>query len=113
MGVYEVLYEAITKHHSLRVMYKGHERLISPHKLGTKQETGEDGKPYPHRNVFVYQFGGYSSKIIKPDGSKDNWRCWYVEDITGISVLAEERWHTSHEYAAGVNHCIDSIHIEA
>ena len=64
MSVEQVLISAIRNRISLEVSYKGHARLIAPVRLGWKT-TDKEGL---HKNLMCYQFGGYSSRGLKPDG---------------------------------------------
>ena len=88
MSIEQVLISAINNKSSLEVFYKGHLRRISPVRFGRKT-TEKDGL---HKNLMCYQFSGYSSRGLKPDGSMENYRCWNLEDITTALLNHSAGW---------------------
>ena len=117
MSVQQVIADAIRQRIGLRVNYKGTLRDVCPHRIGSKRAQPppkkyttriKDPRKYQnHINVFVYQFGGYSSSGLAPDGSPDNWRCWALEDIYDANPIPIQRWHTSQSWGVSYSGCID------
>jgi len=104
MSVEQVLISAIREKISLEVTYKGRSRLISPIRFGWKT-TEKHGL---HKNLMCYQFGGYSSSGLKPNGSMDNYRCWNLEDITS-AVPIQADWHGGYGWPKEPSNCIDNV----
>jgi len=85
MNVYDILRQAIIQMKPCRISKHGEpERFICPIRIGLSSR-GE-------RNVLYYQFGGYSSRGLQPDGSERNWRCNHVTDIETAEIL-DGPWH--------------------
>ncbi len=104
MSVEDVIISAIHHKVSLEVIYKGHKRWISPVRIGWKT-TDKDGL---HKNVFCYQFGGYSSRGLMPNGSMENYRCWSLDDIQS-AVPIQSGWHGSYGWSKEPSNCIDDV----
>ena len=104
MSIEQVLISAINNKSSLEVFYKGHLRRISPVRFGRKT-TEKDGL---HKNLMCYQFSGYSSRGLKPDGSMENYRCWNLEDIT-TALPIEAPWHGGYGWPKEGSTCIDDV----
>lgn len=122
MSTQQIIISAIQQRAGLNVNYKGTLRSVCPHRIGWKRAQPrspkakkplhllKDSRKYEnHINVFVYQFGGYSSRGLAPDGSADNWRCWDLEDIYSATVIPIDRWHTGAVAGANFSACIDDI----
>lgn len=70
------LKDAIEQRKTIRLIYKGTERIVEPHLLGistTRKET-----------LSGYQTGGYSSS-----GSLPDWRQFIIKDIDSVEILDE------------------------
>jgi len=104
MTVEDVIVAAIRRGLSLEVIYDGYARLVSPIRYGWK-ETEKEGM---HKNLFCYQFGGYSSRGLGPDGSMQNYRCWNLENISGASVV-EIPTHSGLKWTSEPSTCIDRV----
>lgn len=99
MRTYDRIKAAVEAKRSIRVVFKGRARDVSPHIIGRKngQET-----------VLAYQFSGYSSSGLPPRGE---WRCIPVADITEVSDL-DEPWRSADNYP-GPQTCVDEVDVEA
>lgn len=71
----EIICEAIQNRNLLFFVYKGHERIVEPHLLGEKTETG---------NIVLnaWQVSGYSESYNVPP-----WRNYLLDEITNLTVL--------------------------
>ena len=104
MTVEQVLLSAINNKTSLEVIYQNQTRLIAPIRYGWKT-TEKEGL---HKNLMCYQFGGYSSRGLGPDGSMQNYRCWNLEDISS-AVPIEAPWHGGYGWPKERSSCIDDV----
>jgi len=104
MSTQASLASAINAHVSVEVVHKGHNKLISPIRMGWKT-TKDKGK---HLNLFCYQFGGYSSRGLEPHGSKANFRCWEVKDISSVLPI-NAPWHGTYSFGMKRSECIDDV----
>jgi hypothetical protein len=104
MTVEQALISAINHQVSVQVDHQGHSKWISPVRLGWKT-TKKDGL---HKNLFCYQFGGYSSRGLKPDGSMDNYRCWNLDDVTSVLPI-NAAWHGGYGFPKEPSDCIDDV----
>lgn len=104
MTVEDVIIAAIRQKVSLEVVYKNHARHISPVRIGWKT-TDKEGL---HKNLLCYQFGGYSSRGLKPLGSPDNYRCWHLDDISS-AVPIDSTWHGAYGWPRERSNCVDDV----
>ena len=104
MSVGQVFISAINNSISLEVNYDHHLRLVSPIRYGWKT-TRKEGR---HRKLFCYQFGGYSSKPLRPEGSKENYRCWNLEKIYS-AVPVKDEWRSATGWSTHKSYCIDEV----
>jgi hypothetical protein len=98
MTIYQQLRDAIANKQPVRVRFKVGDRDVCPHVIGFKNG---DAK------VLTYQFAGYSSSGLPPDGE---WRCMVISDIASVAAINEE-WQT------GIGHsrrqtCVDEVDLE-
>ena len=100
---YELLKLAIRQKQQVTAHYQGKRREFCPHALGKK-----DGIEH----CMAYQFGGESSKPLKPIGSGGNWRCFIVSALTNV-MLRDGQWHTSPKHDGPHQDCIVDLDIEA
>jgi len=102
-SAYAVIRDAIRDKTPIAAMYRGHRRELCPHAVGWKDE---------RRHVLCYQFGGHSSKGLEHDGSPENWRCMFVDEMTRVEAI-EGDWHTADWRASVIGQrmqrCIDDI----
>jgi len=99
--IYEIVRDAIDHKKIVHAFYHRQERIMCPHTLGTKR-----GKYH----ALFYQFGGYSSSGLGPEGSSENWRCMFLENLT--SVTSEEgQWHTAPNHTRSQT-CVGDVHHE-
>jgi hypothetical protein len=99
---YDLIRSAVLDRDSLSAWYQGHLRLFTPVLLGTK--VGE-----PH--VLGYQFDGTSHQPLGPDGSRRNWRCLRVSELTDVNLLPGV-WHKAGR-RKGLQNCIDQVDVSA
>jgi hypothetical protein len=62
-------------------------------------------------NVLYYQFGGYSKRGLKEDGSSANWRCSRIAEISRAEIL-DEPWHQPIQKPKTRGSCVVSIDAE-
>lgn len=74
---------------------------LSPHCLGTKN--GRD-------QALFYQFAGGSKSGLSPDGSTDNWRCLFIDELTNVRS-ERGRWHTAPNESRP-QRCVDQVDVE-
>ena len=98
---YEIIREAIQKKLVIKAFYKNHPREMCPHAIGTK-----NGR----QKAMFYQFGGSSDGGLGPDGSAQNWRCFFVEDMSNVSSEPGS-WHTASDHSRRQT-CIDRVDVE-
>ena len=85
-STYDLIRQAILEKQQVLATYHEHRRELCPHVLGEK-----NGKPH----ALVYQFGGTSRRgPLGPDGSPENWRCMFVDELSDVRLRAGE-WHTA------------------
>ena len=101
MNNYDLIREAILEHYQVLAMYGGHYREMCPHTLGTKRG---------RRHALLYQFGGTSSSGLGPPGSRNNWRCLDVNDLSEVRTQTGG-WHTAPNHSRPQS-CVDHIDVE-
>lgn len=94
MPVVDTIIAAINARRSVTAIWKGRERLISPHAIGRDD--------HGHLKMVAYQYGGYSSSRLPPGGE---WRCFRVDDLTSVSVNSDP-WHTNPIEHSRPNSCV-------
>src|SRR5258706_13144849 len=85
MSAYQLIRQSIVNKQIVVAMYKGYRRQMCPHVIG--QKNGRD-------HALLYQFAGGSSSGLGPAGSRDNWRCVFVDELSDVRVMDGE-WHTA------------------
>ena len=101
MDTCELVKFAIQNKKIVRGTYRQRERVMCPHVLGTK---------YGRQQALFYQFDGYSSSGLHPDGSGVNWRCMFLDELGDIS-LEDGAWHTAPNHSRPQT-CVDDIDVE-
>jgi general stress protein 26 len=81
-ATYRLIWEAAHARRQITCLYGGHHREACPHIVGYK-ELGEEA-------VFVFQFGGTSTKGLTRGGA---WRCFDLDKITDVQAQGG-RWFT-------------------
>ena len=99
--VYEIVREAVLRKRIIFATYHGCERVMCPHCLGTKR-----GK----EQALFYQFAGESSRGLSPDGSPDNWRCLFLDELTNVRSEHGE-WHTAPNESRP-HTCVDRVDVD-
>lgn len=99
---YDLIRKAVLERDSISARYQGYMRIFSPVILGTK-----GGAPH----VLGYQFGGTSHEPLGPIGSRENWRCLRVGELTEVKVLPGI-WNVAPR-RKGVQNCIDRVDVSA
>ena len=101
--VYDIVKDAILNRKIVLASYHGYERVMCPHYLGLK-----DGR----RRALFYQFAGESSSGLSPDGSPDNWRCLFLDELTNVrSRDAHGEWHTAPSDSHS-QRCVDQVDLQ-
>jgi hypothetical protein len=77
---------AIIHRRPIAALYRGRKRLLCPHLLGCNK----------HRRlqVLCYQYGGDSETGLEPAGSKENWRCLALENLSQVQLI-DGSWQTA------------------
>ncbi len=96
---YEIIKNALIKRQQVFAIYKGHKREMWPYVIGKKNEKEQ---------ALFYQFGGTSSRGIIVPGSKDNWCCMHIDELSEITVRDGE-WFTHNSYNKEDKSCVDDI----
>lgn len=100
-GAYAIVRDAILAKQQITASYRGYLREMCPHVLGTK-----DGR----EQALFYQFAGDSSSGLGPDGSSDNWRCMFLDELVGVQAQDGE-WHSAPKHTQQQT-CVDKIDVE-
>jgi hypothetical protein len=101
--IYEIVKDAIQTKKIIVAVYDGYERAMCPHTLGTKKG---------REQALFYQFGGNSRSGLSPDGSPNNWRCLFLDQLTNVSSAdAKGEWHTAPNHSRPQT-CVDQIDVE-
>jgi len=103
MSTYDLIRKAALNLDSISARFEGHVRLFSPHVLGTKHGEWQ---------VLGYQFAGTSPKALGPQGSPLNWRCFPIEKLTDVTLVAGT-WRSPSQFGTHHEHCIDVIDVSA
>ncbi|MBZ5667754.1 MAG: hypothetical protein LAO30_24565 [Acidobacteriia bacterium] len=104
MNVYETLRMGVLAKKPCKISKSGEpERKICPYLIG-KSNDGEV-------NVLYYQYGGYSSRGLREDGSSANWRCNRISDISNAEIV-DEPWHQPLEKPKTRGSCVVFVDIE-
>lgn len=96
---WSLLADSLTNRRAVRVRYRGHDRVLSPHLLGWKH-----GRP----KVLAYQSDGTTSAGLLPSRPQQRWRSLFVDDIEQIALAPDRPWQTADNYTADSN-CVDQI----
>jgi hypothetical protein len=100
-NAYDVIRQAIIQKQFVTATYRGLVREMAPHMIGRK-----NGRAH----ALFYQFGGQSSSGLQPDGSPNNWRCVFVDDLSSV-VARQGAWHTAPNHSRPQT-CVDEIDVE-
>jgi hypothetical protein len=101
MDKMDLLRLAVRTKQQVTALYKGRSREFCPHILGTTKGAA---------CCLAYQFGGESSGALVA-GSADNWRCFRVDELSGIT-LRDGEWHTCAPRTGKSQKCVEFIEIE-
>jgi hypothetical protein len=101
MDTYQLVREAIQDKRIVIAWYDGYERIMCPHVLGTK-----NGRP----QALFYQFAGSSKSGLSTDGSPNNWRCLFLDQLTDVHS-EEGQWHGAPNNSRPQT-CVDQIDVE-
>lgn len=99
---YELIKQAIETKTAISGVYRGRVRELCPHVLGYKGGRAQ---------ALFYQFGGESSSGLGPDGDPGNWRCMFISELSDVSLMDGERWHTASNHSS-TQPCVDDIEVE-
>jgi len=101
MDTYQIIRDAIIKRRQIVANYKGYDREMCPHVLGTKKGRYQ---------ALFYQFAGHSSSGPIVSGSRNNWRCLFLEELSNVRARDGE-WYTSENHSRPQT-CVDAIDVE-
>lgn len=93
----ELLREAIKTAKQVTGLCNNLPREFCPHILGTKGD---------HWNVFVWQFGGETSRGDLPE--EGDWRCYELRDLEKLE-LRDGDWYRGWHKGRGEQTCVDDI----
>ena len=99
--IYDLVKEAILNKKIVFATYHGYQRVMCPHCLGTKRG---------REQALFYQFAGESSTKLSSDGSPDNWRCLFLDELTNVRI-EDGRWHSAPNESRP-NTCVDRVDVE-
>ena len=98
---YATIRTAILEKKQITATYQGRYREMCPHVLGMTH-----GEPH----ALLYQFGGESSSGLEPDGSGNNWRCVFVDQMEDVE-MHDGDWHTAPNHSRPQS-CVATIEVE-
>ena len=100
--IHGLIRSAIARRLPIGGVYKGHRRLLCPHRLGWSRE-GE-------RRLLSYQYGGSSEAGLDAAGAKGNWRCMAVKLFSEVEVL-KGNWHSAENHGRPAT-CMERVEID-
>lgn len=98
--VYEQVKQAVLHKQIVTATHHGYLREMCPHVIGTK-----NGR----QHALFYQFAGGSKRGVEPDGSPQNWRCIFLDELSGVNVKAGS-WHSASDYGPDQT-CVHTIDV--
>ena len=98
---YAIIRDAILNKQQIVARYRGYAREMCPHVLGTK-----DGR----EQALFYQFAGSSRSGLGADGSPNNWRCMFIDELSEVEAQDGE-WHSAPKHTQRQT-CVDQIDVE-
>ena len=101
--IYQLVWTAVANKRPMRAIYKGHARLLCPHRLGRNQAD--------ELRVLCYQYGGESESGLAPPGSPANWRCIVLEKLRAVERL-DGSWKTAPNHSRPAT-CVVKADIDA
>lgn len=101
MTTYQIIHDAIAQRRIVKATYRGRLREMCPHVLGMKKGRSQ---------TLCYQFAGDSSTGLEPDGSPNNWRCMFLDELSNVSIH-DGPWHTAPNHSRP-QRCVDQIDVE-
>ena len=103
MDAYTIIRDAILNKNSIAARFDGYDRRLSPHVIGTNKQG--------RRQALFYQYGGGSKSGLGPPGSRANWRCIPVDEMSNVRTISGE-WHTADEHGTRPETCVAVIDVE-
>lgn len=101
---YDLVRQAILERKGVSAYYHGYYREMCPHVIGLKRG---------REQCLFYQFGGQSSsRFIQPDGSPDNWRCIFIDELSDVKIIDIDTWHTAPDHSRPQT-CVDFVDVAA
>jgi hypothetical protein len=97
-----LLRAAIIQRRPIAAVYRGHRRLLCPHRLGWNK--------LRRRQVLCYQYGGDSETGLEPAGSKENWRCLALENLSQVELI-DGPWQTAPNHSRPQT-CIAEVELD-
>jgi hypothetical protein len=90
---WKVLEQALTDRRAVIARYHGHERVLSPHALGWKDDRAK---------VLVYQSDGTTSTGGLPTDTRQRWRSMFIDELEEPKII-DRRWETAENYSLSSN----------
>ncbi len=100
-NTYTIVRQAILDKDIVVATYHEFVREMCPHVIGTK-----NGR----EQALLYQFEGGSSSGLSPDGSPDNCRCLFIDELSKVSTK-KGAWHTAPNHSRPQT-CVGEIDAE-
>ena len=96
---YGLIRSAMAGKQPIAAIYENRQRLLCPHILGRNKEG--------QLRLLGYQYGGESGSGLQGKDGRGAWRCFAVERLSGVRLLAES-WRTA-DTGGGRPTCMDRI----
>ena len=101
-ALYGSVYKAVEARRPVFAVYHTLPRLFCPHRLGRNRKN--------ELRVRCYQYGGESESGLGPPGSRANWRCIVLEELSEIELL-HEPWRAAPNHSRPTS-CIVNADID-
>lgn len=101
-ATYGVIRAAIVNKQNVGATYHGFPRQMTPHTLGTKEG---------REQTLMYQYAGGSSSGLGPDGTAENWRCMFVDELSSVAAIGGST-HSAPTHGQPQT-CVDDVDVEA
>ena len=102
-AIHDLIADAMLRKSPIEAIYKDHRRMLCPHVLG-RNKAGR-------WQVLCYQFGGQSSRGLRPGDSANNWRCIPLNGLSSVELL-DLPWHSGARHS-NIQTCIEYIELDA
>jgi hypothetical protein len=104
MSLYDTLRESVLNRRPCRInKFDQAERKVSPYPMGKSSEND--------LNVLYYQYEGYRSRRLQPEGSSGNWRCNRISDIATAEII-DAAWRQPIQKPKTRGNCVVLLDVE-